>query len=330
METSLVATSLFRRFVNYFFDRSLWVVLTFIFCVLVNWVLFRLGVQTNNFIILGGVIFAYGIYYCFAELKSGRTFGKYLTETQVVDMLGRQLTVSQILKRNLARFIPFNDFSILFTHDHRSWHDKISSTIVVSSKTLPIEQRPKHAGFIKIIAILLFLLLPGSVFVYQLTQIATGGERFSLPSNMPADLKLTEFKKIPNSHADYYTLLYTGSKRTIQINRLIAGFNFDPKELCNYMTPTPHELIYEPISKDLTCIKIASKNNISLYQITNITNKTDLQDITPDFYFEKPPYRYMIKATSGSLSREEIGLMLDSIVTLTEQDLQRQIDDTHN
>ena len=83
----------------------------------------------------GGSGFAIGIivplfYYIIVEGVTGRTLGKLVTGTRVVNGSGGRPSFKQILGRSLARFIPFEAFSFL-GDDGRGWHDSIPDTYVV-------------------------------------------------------------------------------------------------------------------------------------------------------------------------------------------------------
>jgi uncharacterized RDD family membrane protein YckC len=74
-------------------------------------------------------------YFIVMEITTGKTIGKYLTGTIVVDIYGNQPKKSDILKRSFARYIPFDAISFLGTIP-RGWHDTMSDTYVVEEKTL--------------------------------------------------------------------------------------------------------------------------------------------------------------------------------------------------
>ena len=74
-------------------------------------------------------------YYMVFEATCGRTPGKWVMRTKVVQLDGSEPTVVQILKRTLARWIPFEPFSFLGAKPF-GWHDSMSGTRVVSLKKL--------------------------------------------------------------------------------------------------------------------------------------------------------------------------------------------------
>ena len=79
-------------------------------------------------IVLGIIVMA--VYYIPLEAMSGRTIGKLITGTKVVSENGHRPSFSEVIKRTLSRFIPFEAFSFL-GKDSRGWHDTLSKTYVV-------------------------------------------------------------------------------------------------------------------------------------------------------------------------------------------------------
>ncbi|MDY8134083.1 RDD family protein [Aquimarina sp. 2201CG5-10] len=78
------------------------------------------------FTFVGGMI-----YYTFFEITTGRTLGKLITGTKVVDEQGNKPDAWTIFVRTLCRFIPFDAFS--FLADDSGWHDTLSKTKVVEA-----------------------------------------------------------------------------------------------------------------------------------------------------------------------------------------------------
>ncbi|MFM8914469.1 MAG: RDD family protein [Flammeovirgaceae bacterium] len=69
-------------------------------------------------------------YYVFCESVFGRTVGKLITGTKVVDQNGQLPSTGTIFLRTLARMVPFEAFSFL-GDDARGWHDRWTNTYVV-------------------------------------------------------------------------------------------------------------------------------------------------------------------------------------------------------
>jgi uncharacterized RDD family membrane protein YckC len=73
----------------------------------------------------------YFMYNFVFELLFGKTIGKFLTGTKVVDNDEKKPTFKTLLIRNLCRLIPFDAFSYLIFET--GWHDSISKTTVVNT-----------------------------------------------------------------------------------------------------------------------------------------------------------------------------------------------------
>jgi len=69
-------------------------------------------------------------YYAISEALFGRTLGKLVTRTWVVNESGGKPTFAQILGRSAARCLPFEPFSF-FGREPVGWHDTLSGTRVV-------------------------------------------------------------------------------------------------------------------------------------------------------------------------------------------------------
>lgn len=74
------------------------------------------------------------VYYLACEATMGRTVGKFVTGTRVVDVSGGKPTFGQIVIRTLCRLVPFEPFSFLFG-DPVGWHDSWSKTRVILVRT---------------------------------------------------------------------------------------------------------------------------------------------------------------------------------------------------
>jgi uncharacterized RDD family membrane protein YckC len=74
----------------------------------------------------------YVFYYTALEAATGRTVGKLITGTRVVDENGITPDTGTIFRRSLSRLVPFEMFS--FLSNSRGWHDKWTETWVVENK----------------------------------------------------------------------------------------------------------------------------------------------------------------------------------------------------
>jgi uncharacterized RDD family membrane protein YckC len=100
----------------------------------------------NMAIYLNMAVFAiYLGYYIFFEYKFGKTIGKMATNTKVVRKDGTKPTLTNIIGRTFARFIPFEIFSMIGSHLPVGWHDSLSGTMVVDDIALyNIEQKKEQ------------------------------------------------------------------------------------------------------------------------------------------------------------------------------------------
>lgn len=73
------------------------------------------------------------LYYTLLEGLTGRSLGKLVTGTKVVDANGNPPGFGRALLRSLCRFIPFEPFSFLGS-DTRGWHDSMTRTWVIKSR----------------------------------------------------------------------------------------------------------------------------------------------------------------------------------------------------
>lgn len=70
-------------------------------------------------------------YYVIMETVFQKTVGKFVTGTIVVTADGKRPTVSQVIGRSLARFIPLEPLSFLVGKFPVGWHDSLSGTRVI-------------------------------------------------------------------------------------------------------------------------------------------------------------------------------------------------------
>ncbi|RZJ66580.1 MAG: RDD family protein [Flavobacterium sp.] len=124
-----------QRFANYRIDYFAFFALIFILMFIVGFVSMAMGSDAfNQWAVTGGVllnlvsIFLYLVYYFVFEAITGRTLGKFITGTMVINEDGEKPTTRDALIRTLCRLIPFEAFSFF---GERGWHDSISKTYVV-------------------------------------------------------------------------------------------------------------------------------------------------------------------------------------------------------
>lgn len=135
----LVATQ-GKRFLNLLIDRVMFYVAVFALSLLVG-VIFRVvgyyegldrmqNLGKLEDVILSVIIIV--LYYLIFETFTGRTIGKYITNTSVVNEFGEKPAFDIILKRTLIRIIPFDALTFLSTPS-RGWHDAWVDTYVVDN-----------------------------------------------------------------------------------------------------------------------------------------------------------------------------------------------------
>ena len=72
-------------------------------------------------------------YYILLEGFTGRTLGKLITGTKVVNESGGKASFSQIIGRSFVRLIPFEALSFL-GRNGRGWHDSLPKTYVTKCR----------------------------------------------------------------------------------------------------------------------------------------------------------------------------------------------------
>ena len=142
LDESLLASK-GSRILNYILDIIFIMILIFFFAFVLA-ILANL-LQWNGILLwlsdmsdLSGQVVFIGVtifYYTVTEGFLGRSLGKLITGTMVVDESGEKPDFGTILKRSLCRLIPFEVFSFLGSSG-RGWHDTISDTYVVNKKDL--------------------------------------------------------------------------------------------------------------------------------------------------------------------------------------------------
>ncbi|MBI3898532.1 MAG: RDD family protein [Gammaproteobacteria bacterium] len=131
---ALVPAGRGRRFLNLIIDYLFYFLLAILLGVIVSLIWGEAGVKVITDIpdlVLGVGIFL--LYYVPLEATYGRTVGKWITGTKVVNQNGGKPSVGQIIGRTICRFIPFEPFSF-FTSDIRGWHDRVPRTYVVKCR----------------------------------------------------------------------------------------------------------------------------------------------------------------------------------------------------
>lgn len=122
----MLPASILRRLSNHLIDN--------VVIQIISGVFFASGVYSESVLmsIVGSFIYLIG-YYVICESVWGRTVGKLVTGTKVVDKDGNKPSLLRILGRSFARWIPFEALSFLTSGFPIGWHDSLSKTYVVSS-----------------------------------------------------------------------------------------------------------------------------------------------------------------------------------------------------
>jgi uncharacterized RDD family membrane protein YckC len=70
------------------------------------------------------------IFFFFQEFFFGKTIGKFITKTRVVDKTGNRPSFTLLVIRNISRLIPFDALTYL-SKEKRGLHDIFSTTYVI-------------------------------------------------------------------------------------------------------------------------------------------------------------------------------------------------------
>lgn len=137
-----------QRFLNWVLDTIALILIAVIFIVIISVIAKSYGNKTLLPYLVVHPIGQYTfvtiirlMYYICFETWFGRTAGKFVTQTIVVDENGERVAHEVILIRTICRLIPFYELSYLF-NPNRWWHDIISKTYVVN-KTL-LDEKKRH------------------------------------------------------------------------------------------------------------------------------------------------------------------------------------------
>ena len=73
----------------------------------------------------------FGGYHILMEYFLGKTVGKFVFKTRVVNRYGNRISLKEAVIRFVSRFIPFEFASLALGIDARAWHDVLSKTYVI-------------------------------------------------------------------------------------------------------------------------------------------------------------------------------------------------------
>ena len=137
--TYLQEASKKKRFINFTIDSAIKLSLIAITVSIEKTIGYQVLFSTIRMVIF------FGGYYILQEYFWGKTIGKYCTQTRIVNDYGEKIDFRAAVIRNLARFIPFEVFSMLMGKGARAWHDVLSKTVVVEDKEVEVEDMPLDA-----------------------------------------------------------------------------------------------------------------------------------------------------------------------------------------
>lgn len=130
VESKIASSS--QRFINFIIDR----VFIYILFVGLGFLDAFAGTQYLEFIASNWFLdvlvtsLTMVLYCTVTEAVFGKTIGKVITRTKVVDLEGQRPELMNLLGRNLVRLIPFEAFSFLGSSPV-GWHDSMSDTRVI-------------------------------------------------------------------------------------------------------------------------------------------------------------------------------------------------------
>lgn len=118
-----------KRFANFIIDRIILIIL-----ITISFIIYAIIFPSEEEIgTLTSYAIAYSVlilYYTIMESTTGKTVGKMITGTRVLNDDNTQPTTGTILKRSFCRIIPFEAFS--FLGGNNGWHDTLTYTQVVN------------------------------------------------------------------------------------------------------------------------------------------------------------------------------------------------------
>jgi uncharacterized RDD family membrane protein YckC len=126
---------LIRRFFAFNFDLVIISVLLLISLYTYHILIYSISIDDLSFImimILNNLL-AF-CYFVFSDFFFGKSLGKKIFQLKIngFEQKNKAKLLKQVIIRNLFRFVPFDQLSILFYEDYRMWHDIVSITTVAS------------------------------------------------------------------------------------------------------------------------------------------------------------------------------------------------------
>jgi uncharacterized RDD family membrane protein YckC len=115
---------------------------------ILQWDIYRMWEETLISLGFIGTYLSFAmIYYFIFEGLFGRTLGKIITGSVVINEYGLKPGFGAIFKRTLCRLIPFDALSFL-GESGRMWHDSLSDTYVVEKNILEDQMKLQELNLI--------------------------------------------------------------------------------------------------------------------------------------------------------------------------------------
>ncbi|MBA3898729.1 MAG: RDD family protein [Bacteroidetes bacterium] len=121
----LIEASKKKRLINFIID-----IITIVILVAIT-VQIEFMVDNKMPIKILRVLIIYGGCYIPMEYFFGKTVGKFVTRSRVVNRDGSKITFRTAVIRYLCRWIPFESVSLALGYDAKAWHDMLSKTYVI-------------------------------------------------------------------------------------------------------------------------------------------------------------------------------------------------------
>jgi len=147
-EMSLPTASVGQRFLNFIIDSIAYYILTYVVGFFIGVIILaanggnRISIPQDDdsgfsatnlqiILVLFNIILLILYYALFEKLAKGKTIGKLVTGTKVINKDGSDITWKQAFLRSIIRYVPFEPLSCFGGYP---WHDTWSNTTVVKTR----------------------------------------------------------------------------------------------------------------------------------------------------------------------------------------------------
>ncbi len=132
--SNLVPASKEKRFANLMIDYFFAIIFSMALFIILDLFSIHSMQEESPFMDRIWGMFCYALFYSIVEggLR-GKTIGKYITQTKVVNIDGSEPDLNTLIKRSFCRIVPFEQFSFL-GDDPSGWHDKWTDTMVIDEQ----------------------------------------------------------------------------------------------------------------------------------------------------------------------------------------------------